>query len=79
MPGLREGDHARNPLFLHPDDAAARGLAEGRPVTVRSGGRGASRRWSASIGVARGVVALSHGYGERSADRRRTAPRSAST
>src|SRR5262249_35271519 len=35
-PRLREGNHARNPLFLHPDDAAARGLTEGDAITVRS-------------------------------------------
>ena len=37
MPGLRDGDFARNPLFLHPDDAAACGpRPRGSPVTVRS-------------------------------------------
>ena len=37
-PRLREGRHARNPLFMHPDDAAARGLAEGDPVDGTLGG-----------------------------------------
>ena len=36
MPRLRNGEHARNPLFFHPKDAADRGLAEGDEVTVRS-------------------------------------------
>ena len=36
IPRLREGAYAHNPLFLHPDDAAARSLAEGDPITVRS-------------------------------------------
>ena len=68
MPGLRDGDFARNPLFLHPDDAAARGLAEGCPVTVRSEWGSVDTVVGVDPALRRGVVALSHGYGERSAD-----------
>ncbi len=68
MPGLRDGDFARNPLFLHPDDAAARGLAEGHPVTVRSAWGSVDTVVGVDPALRRGVVALSHGYGERSAD-----------
>ena len=68
MPRLREGEHAHNPLFLNPDDADARGLREGDAVTVRS----ASGAVDTVVGIdgarRRGVVALSHGYGERNAD-----------
>ncbi len=68
MPRLREGEHARNPLFFHRDDAAARRLAPGDAITVTS-------RWGSVdtvVGIddalRPGVVAMSHGYGERSAD-----------
>jgi anaerobic selenocysteine-containing dehydrogenase len=67
-PTLREGRFAVNPLFMHPTDAAERGFAEGDRVTVSS----ASARVETVVGfddaLRRGVVALSHGYGERSAD-----------
>ena len=67
-PRLREGVHARNPLFMHPDDAAARGLGEGDPVTVRSTAGCVETVVGVDDALRRGVVALSHGYGERTAD-----------
>ncbi len=68
MPGLRKGDHARNPLFLHPDDAAARGLEAGAPVTVWSAAGSVDTVIGFDDALRPGVVALSHGYGERTAD-----------
>jgi anaerobic selenocysteine-containing dehydrogenase len=67
-PRLREGDHARNPLFLHPDDAAARDLVEGDPVTVRTAAGSVDTVVGFDAALRPGVVALSHGYGERTAD-----------
>ncbi len=68
MPRLREGDNARNPLYVNPDDAAARGLGEGEMVTVRSAWGAVVTTVGFDDALRRGVVALSHGYGERSTD-----------
>lgn len=68
MPRLREGENARNPIFFHPDDAAHRGLAPGDPVAVRSEWGRVETVVGIDDALRRGVVALSHGYGDRSAD-----------
>ncbi len=68
MPRLREGDNARNPLYVNPDDAAARGLGEGDMVTVRSAWGAVVTAVGFDAALRPGVVALSHGYGERSTD-----------
>jgi len=60
-PRLREGNHARNPLFLHPDDAAARGLVEGDAITVRSASGCVDTIVGLDDALRLGVVALSHG------------------
>jgi len=68
IPKLRRGEHARNPVFFHPDDLEAHGLAVGDEVMVRSA-TGEVRTVAGFDDALRpGVVALSHGYGERSAD-----------
>jgi anaerobic selenocysteine-containing dehydrogenase len=68
VPRLREGEHARNPLFMNPDDAVARGLDGGDAVTVRSASGAVETVVGIDLALRRGVVALSHGYGERNAD-----------
>jgi formate dehydrogenase len=68
MPKLREGEHAVNPLFVNPDDAADRGLAPGDRVRVRTEWGEVETVVGLDEALRRGVVALSHGYGDRSAD-----------
>jgi anaerobic selenocysteine-containing dehydrogenase len=68
MPSLRSGRFAMNPLYFHPDDAAARGFAEGDAITVKSASGSVDTIVGFDAALRRGVVALSHGYGERSAD-----------
>jgi anaerobic selenocysteine-containing dehydrogenase len=68
IPRLRDGEYARNPLFFNPDDAAARGFAPGDAVTVRSASGCVETVVGIDPALRPGVVALSHGYGERSAD-----------
>jgi anaerobic selenocysteine-containing dehydrogenase len=68
VPRLREDEFARNPLFLHPDDAATRGLREGDAVVVRSASGCVETVVGLDPALRQGVVALSHGYGERTAD-----------
>jgi len=64
LPRLRRGSHATNPLWVHPDDLAVRGLHPG----------GRARLWNehgeievdvaADAGLVPGVVALAHGGGQ---------------
>ncbi len=68
MPKLREGEHARNPLLISPADAAARRLAEGDSVAVCSPWGRVETVVGLDDTLRPGVVALSHGYGERTAD-----------
>ena len=68
MPRLREGDHARNPLFLNAADAAARGLAAGDEIAVHSEFGLVETVVGIDDALRPGVVALSHGYGERTPD-----------
>jgi formate dehydrogenase len=68
IPTLRRGEHARNPLFFHPDDLAAHGLAAGDDVVVRSDAGAVQTVAGIDDALRPGVVALSHGYGERSVD-----------
>ncbi|MFN8028147.1 MAG: molybdopterin-dependent oxidoreductase [Acidimicrobiia bacterium] len=68
VPTLRRGEHARNPLFFHPDDAARLGIGVGDEVEVRSAAGAVRTVAGIDDALRTGVVALSHGYGERSAD-----------
>ncbi|KGN42322.1 dehydrogenase [Knoellia aerolata DSM 18566] len=53
----------RHQLLMHPDDLAARGLADGSLVTVTSDVSSVRVDVRASDEVMRGVVSLPHGYG----------------
>ena len=59
---------ARNPLFFNADDASARGLCDGDPVRVRSQWGTVDTVVGLDEALRPGVVAMSHGYGDRSAD-----------
>ena len=50
-------------LLMHPDDAAARGLAQGARVTVQSRVGSVTAPLSITLDVGRGVVSLPHGWG----------------
>lgn len=65
VPKLRTGRFSSNPLYLHPDEAIARGLSEGDAVTVTSAWGSVDTLVGYDEALRRGVVALSHGYGER--------------
>lgn len=53
----------RHHLLIHPDDAAARGVAEGARVSVSSAAGEAEVEVRLTDDVMRGVVSLPHGYG----------------
>ena len=64
LPKLKRNDRDRNYLFMHPDDAAARGVADDAVVRI-------SNRFGAIEAPVRitdtlmpGVVAMTHGWGQ---------------
>jgi len=54
---------SRHALLAHPDDLAARGLADGQTVCVRSASGEVEVEVAATDDVMPGVVSLPHGYG----------------
>ena len=63
LPGMKRGDRNRNFVFVHPDDASARGLAEGAKVRVRNANGAIGLELKLDPGLVRGVVAITHGWG----------------
>ncbi len=55
----------RHQLLMHPDDLAARGIADGATVTVKSRVGSVLVEVAASDTMMPGVVSLPHGYGHR--------------
>ncbi|CAN5549771.1 molybdopterin-dependent oxidoreductase [soil metagenome] len=62
LPGLMRGKD-RSTLLVHPDDAAARGLATGDPATVTSEAGSVTATVEVSDEICAGVVSLPHGFG----------------
>ncbi len=56
---------ARHQLFMHPDDLACRGIADGAVVRVASAVGAVEVEVQASEDMMPGVVSLPHGYGHR--------------
>ncbi|MBU6266343.1 MAG: molybdopterin-dependent oxidoreductase [Sphingomonadales bacterium] len=61
--GLVRSGH--NPLWIHPDDCAAIGVADGDAVTLRSRHAAIPAFVAADATLRRGVVAMTHGFGPR--------------
>ncbi len=59
------GLHPENPLIVHPDDAAARGLKSGDAAWLATPGGRVKCTVLVHQGVMRGVVAVEHGFGHR--------------
>jgi formate dehydrogenase len=64
VPALMSGGR-RHALRMHPDDAAARGLADDDTVSIRSANGTVSLPVTLTDDLTRGVVALPHGWGHR--------------
>jgi anaerobic selenocysteine-containing dehydrogenase len=62
LPPLVSGSD-RTALLMHPEDAAARGLASGNQVRIKSKTGEVSARLEVTSDVRRGVVSLPHGFG----------------
>ncbi|MFC8529908.1 molybdopterin-dependent oxidoreductase [Nocardia sp. NPDC057227] len=67
LPVFDHGVHRGNPLWMHPDDARGRGLAEGDRVTVRNRYGALEATLQYDDALRHGVVALTHGWGQRDA------------
>ena len=63
MRSLKDGRHALNPLHIHPDDAARRGLGEGDLARIFNDNGSVSTAVTLDQTLRPGVVAMSHGYG----------------
>lgn len=63
LPGMKRGDRDRNFVFVHPEDAQARGLDEGAKVRVSNEHGAIDLELKADPGLMRGVVAITHGWG----------------
>jgi anaerobic selenocysteine-containing dehydrogenase len=73
LPKLRSRDRDRNYLYMHPDDAAARQIADGATVRIsnRFGALEAPVRLTGDLMP--GVVAMTHGWGHGTAPAMRVA------
>mgnify|MGYP005853239221 FL=1 len=75
LPRLRRGVHATNPLWVHPEDLAERGLAAGQRARLWNQHGAIEVELAADPGLVRGVVALAHGGGHQQAPGLRVAQR----
>ena len=72
---FRKRDRGRNPLHVHPNDAAARGIAEGDVVRIAGPGGEIEAEAAFDDALRPGVVAMSHGWGNRDTSGLRVARR----
>jgi anaerobic selenocysteine-containing dehydrogenase len=63
VPAMKRGARATNRLYAHPDDLAARGLADGAKARLANEHGAIEVEVAADDGLVRGVVALTHGWG----------------
>jgi formate dehydrogenase len=63
LPAMKRGPRDRNRLYVHPDDAAARELAEGSKARVWNEHGALELEVTLDPGLLPGVVALTHGWG----------------
>ncbi|HXX48434.1 MAG TPA: molybdopterin-dependent oxidoreductase [Myxococcota bacterium] len=75
VPVMKHGKHDRNRLFVHPDDARARGLADGSKARLWNEHGALELEIAFDAGLLRGVVALTHGWGNRGSTGMRVAAR----
>jgi anaerobic selenocysteine-containing dehydrogenase len=60
---MKRGDRDRNYLFMHPSDAAARGLSDGEQVRISSAHGQVEAPLRLADDLMPGVVAMTHGWG----------------
>ena len=65
VPAMKRGDRDRNRLYVHPDDARERGLADGAKARIWNEHGALELELAYDPSLMRGVVALTHGWGNR--------------
>ena len=65
VPTMKRGARAMNRLYAHPDDLAAHGLANGAKARVWNEHGALEVEVNADGGLLRGVVAMTHGWGNQ--------------
>ena len=65
VPVMKRGERDRNWLYVHPDDARERGLADGAKARLANAHGALELEVRHDPGLMRGVVALTHGWGNR--------------
>jgi anaerobic selenocysteine-containing dehydrogenase len=65
LPQMARGDHANNPLWMHPSDATSRGLSAGDGVRVFNANGSVDAIVDFDEDLMPGVVAMSHGWGQK--------------
>ena len=63
VPRMKPEGRERNALYMHPDDARERGLAEDAVARIRNGHGEVEAPVRFDDGLRRGVVAMTHGWG----------------
>jgi len=76
VPAMKRGERDRNRLYVHPDDARARGLDDGAKARLWNEHGALELEVAHDPGLMRGVVALTHGWGNRGSTGMRVAARS---
>jgi anaerobic selenocysteine-containing dehydrogenase len=77
VPRLRTKSNSTNYLYMHPADAAARGLVDGAAVTVRNAHGALEVPLRVTADLLPGVVAMPHGWGQGQTSGMRVAQRTA--
>ena len=72
---MKRGERDRNRLYVHPFDAAAHGLAEGAKARIWNESGELTLEVTCDPSLMRGVVALTHGWGNRGSTGMRIAAR----
>ncbi len=63
VPSMKRADRDRNRLYMHPEDAAGRGLADGATVRIWNEYGAITSELRLSDDLLEGVVAMTHGWG----------------
>jgi anaerobic selenocysteine-containing dehydrogenase len=65
LPSMKRGERDRNRLYVHPEDARERDLEDGAKVRVSNAHGALDVEIAYDAGLMRGVVALTHGWGNK--------------
>ena len=75
VPQMKRGGRDQNRLYVHPEDARERGLRDGEKARLSNAHGALELEIALDPGLMRGVVALTHGWGNRGSTGMRVAAR----